>query len=275
MMLSRSILILLLALFSANTLGAKKPMRVVSTNLCTDQLLLMLAEPGQIASVSHLAVEPESSYMAEQAKRYPLNHAEVEELLTLKPDLIVAGAFTKKATVNLLRELGYRVEVFPLTSNIAEIKRNVEHMAQLLEQRAKGDELVQEMEKRISTVQAEVPNRALPSLFYQPRGYTSGRNTLHDEALILTGWRNVASEHGVNGYGVIDLESVLLAEPVQFFTSDYGQGSDSLAQRQLQHPALRLITGGKPMVNVGFRYWICGGPMIADAIEQLAEIRNR
>ncbi|MES9869043.1 MAG: ABC transporter substrate-binding protein [Sedimenticola sp.] len=266
---------LVLLLLSAASTAAEKPMRVVSTNLCTDQLLLMLGDPQQITSVSHLAVEPESSYMAKQAIAYPLNHAEVEELLSLKPDLILAGAFTKKATLNLLRNLGYRVEVFPLTSNIEEIKQNTRRMAELLGQEEKGRLLISEMERRIAEARAKVPQSALPALFYQPRGYTSGRNTLHDEALKLTGWRNVASEHGVNGYGVIDLESVLLARPAQFFTSDYGQGSDSLAQRQLHHPALKRITGGRPMINVGFRYWICGGPMIADAIEQLAEIRNR
>ncbi|MES9964844.1 MAG: ABC transporter substrate-binding protein [Candidatus Sedimenticola sp. 20ELBAFRAG] len=267
--------LLLMLLVASGSAGADTPRRVVSTNLCTDQLLLMLAEPGQIASVSHLAVEPESSYMAAEARNHPLNHAEVEELLTLKPDLILAGAFTRKATVNLLRDLGYRVEVFPLTDNIEAIKQNMERMARLLGQQAKGKMLIDDMERRIASVKTSAPSHRLPALFYQPRGYTSGTNTLHDEALKLTGWRNVATEHGVAGYGVIDLESVLLAEPVQFFTSNYGQGSDSLAQRQLHHPALRMITGGRPMINIGFRYWICGGPMIADAIEQLAEIRNR
>ena len=31
---------------------------MASLNLCTDELLLMLADPGQIASVTHLAQQP-------------------------------------------------------------------------------------------------------------------------------------------------------------------------------------------------------------------------
>ena len=34
------------------------PRRVASLNLCTDELLLMLGEPGQIVSVTHLAQQP-------------------------------------------------------------------------------------------------------------------------------------------------------------------------------------------------------------------------
>jgi iron complex transport system substrate-binding protein len=40
------------------------PRRVVSINLCTDQLAMMLAAPGQLVSVSDLAADPHSSAMA-------------------------------------------------------------------------------------------------------------------------------------------------------------------------------------------------------------------
>ena len=44
---------------------APVPARVVSINLCTDQLAMLLAAPGQLLSVSHLAREPQSSSMLE------------------------------------------------------------------------------------------------------------------------------------------------------------------------------------------------------------------
>ncbi len=269
-----SLLILLLTVVAIAHAG-DRPGKVISANLCTDQLLLLLADPEQIASITHLALEPSSSYMAEAAKRYPINHSQIEELLAQQPDLIVTGAFTKRSMVELMRKLGYRVEVFSPATNINEIRENIRRMAGLLDQSPRGESLIAQMDKRIEQATANLPDRPIGALFYQPRGYTSGRNTLHDEALTLSGWRNISAEQGINGYNSISLETVLLARPQQFFTSAYAPGSTSLGQKQLEHPALKKIAAGRPMIDIDFRYWICGGPMIADAIERLAEIRRQ
>ena len=44
------------------------PLRVVSMNLCTDQLAMMLADEGQLISVSDIATDPNMSPMAEAAR---------------------------------------------------------------------------------------------------------------------------------------------------------------------------------------------------------------
>jgi iron complex transport system substrate-binding protein len=236
---------------------------------------MLLAEPERITSISYLALEPDSSYMHHEAAAYPVNHAEVEELLALKPDLILAGGFTQDNMIRLMRQLGYTVEVFQPTSSIDEIRFNIRRMAKLLGREARGEEIIQQMDQRIKQATAQPFGEPLPALFYQPRGYTSGSNTVQNEALTMTGWSNVSAEHGIVGYGNIDLETVLLAKPVQFFTSAYAPGSNSLAQRALSHPAVEAIANKRPMINIAYRYWICGGPMIAEAIEKLAEIRRR
>ncbi|WP_428633679.1 ABC transporter substrate-binding protein, partial [Sedimenticola sp.] len=137
--------------------AAEPPQRIVSINLCTDQLLLMLGEPGQIASVSHLALEPNSSYMARQAKAYPVNHGKAEEILALKPDLIVAGAYTNRSLVGLLKKLGYRVERFPLASDIQDIRDNIRLMARLIDKKAQGELLVADMDSRLEQVKQQRP----------------------------------------------------------------------------------------------------------------------
>src|SRR6056300_563463 len=56
------------------------PLRVVSMNLCTDQLAMMLADEGQLISVSDIATDPNMSPMAEAARAYPINHGQAEEI---------------------------------------------------------------------------------------------------------------------------------------------------------------------------------------------------
>ena len=247
------------------------PTRVVSINLCSDQLLLLLAHPEQIASVSRLSLEPNSSYMAGMAARYPVNDAKLEQLLLLEPDLILAEGFTSPSFVRLLKHFGLRVAIVPNSFDLKGIRRNIRLVAGLLGNQAKGESLISEMDLRIQKIADLLPPARPKAIFYQPRGYTSGLDTLQDTAMSHAGWRNLSRELGVNGYANIELESLLAAGPDRLFTSAYAPGTHSVAQRQLSHPALNRITGGRPMIEIPYRYWICGGPMIADAIEILAD----
>ena len=255
--------------------AGERPQHIVSTNLCTDQLLLLLADPEQIGSVSFLALEPHSSYMADAAQGHHLNHGKTEELLALAPDLIVSSIYDDATQRQLLSTLGYRVEVFPMANNLELIRKNIRRMAALVGHPERGEALIMEMDKRIEAVAGKRPSSTPRALFYQARGYTSGKQTLQHEALQLAGWKNISAELGIFGYAPIDLESLLLAQPQQFFTSQYAPGTRSLAQQQLDHPALKAITAGKSMVNIDYRYWICGGPMIADAVEALAGAQHQ
>ena len=267
-------LLLLSWFWSLQLTAASAPERVVSINLCTDQLLLMLASPEQIASVSHLATDPDSSFMADRASAYPLNHARLEELLALSPDLILANPYSPRSVVVFMRKLGYRVEEFAMAESIGDIRRNIERMAALLGAEARGKAMVDEMERRLGEVEGHHGPRP-KGMFYQPRGYTSGSRTLQDDALEAAGWQNLAKLMGIEGYRAVDLESLLLAAPDQLFTSPYAPDTDSRAQRQLRHPALRRAIGDRPLLEIDYRYWICGGPMIVDAVAALASARGR
>ncbi|MEJ2454837.1 MAG: ABC transporter substrate-binding protein [Candidatus Thiodiazotropha sp.] len=271
----RLITVLLLWCLLGVAASAERPQRVVSINLCGDQLLLMLADPEQVASVSNLAVEPLSSFVAEQAERFPMNHARAEELIALRPDLVLATAHDSPRLLSTLETLGYRVERLPPADDLPGIVASIRRVAGLLDQDERGETMIRRLRRRLHDSD-QTPLAARPTaLFYQPRGYTSGRHTLQDQALRLAGWRNLAAEQGIEGYAPVDMEHLLRWQPQQLFTSIYDGSGDSLAERQLLHPALRRLTTGRPLQPVPYRYWICPGPMLADAVALLREARSR
>ncbi len=265
------LLVLAMGFISSQAVRAA-PQRIVSVNLCTDQLLMLMAKPEQIVSVSVLSTQQDSSFLFDEAQQYVINYGNAEELLTLQPDLVVASSYTPPSLIQLMRRLGVPVERFEPSASIADIRDRIRQMAVVTGNQATGERLIKSMDRRLSTVQRQVDTRSPSALFYQPRGYTSGNNTLQDNALRLAGWRNVSAEMGVEGYASIDLEKLLMSAPDQLFTSRYGASQDSVGQRLLKHPVLRRVVGDRPMVNISYKYWICGGPMIVDAIEQLSEL---
>ena len=253
--------------------AGQAPQRVVSVNICTDQLLLMLADGTQVASVSYLARQPDSSFVATQAEHYPVNHARPEEVLALRPDLVLATTYDDPRLIATLRQLGLRVERLNLGHSAAEIAANIRQLADLLGQTERGAALIDEMQRRLAGRQAQTGPPGPKAIFYQPRGYTSGLDTLQDEALRLAGWRNPAAEQGLAGYLPVDLERVLRWQPDLLVTSPTTGSGQSRAERQLDHPALLRLLAGRPMEEIPYKYWICPGPMLAAAVERLRQRR--
>src|SRR5690348_12368289 len=109
---------MVLALPAAAWPALAKPQRIVSLDLCTDQLLLELAPRAHIAAVTHLASDASVSAIPEKARGIPITHGAAEEVLAYDPDLILAGPFGVAASIGLLRRLERNIVVVPLAQDL-------------------------------------------------------------------------------------------------------------------------------------------------------------
>jgi iron complex transport system substrate-binding protein len=259
----RSDLALVLALASATPALAEAPGRVVSINLCTDQLAMRLAAPGQLVSVSDLASEPQSSSMVREAAAYAVNHGQAEEVFLMHPDLVLAGSYTALATVDLLRRLGIPVVQVPPANSLAEAVAQVRTVGAALGREEEAEWVATRFEASIAG--ARITGKRHTAAFYHPNGYTTGSGTLADEVMSLTGFDNIAATAGVTGGGVLPLERLVMAAPDVIVTSEPYPGA-SRAEEMLTHPALREVeekAGGNLHTDAD---WVCGTPYILRAI---------
>ena len=67
------------------SLLAASAVRVASLNMCTDEYLLLLAQPQQIASVSRLSRDPADSSLWRLGQRFPGNRGDLESALRTSP----------------------------------------------------------------------------------------------------------------------------------------------------------------------------------------------
>ncbi len=267
-----SIAVLLVAgAFAAS--AAEPPRRVVSMNLCTDQMALLLAAPGQVVSVSKLARDPAMSNMAAEAAVLPVNRGRAEEILALEPDLVLAGTYTTRATVDLLRRLGFRVETFAPETSFADMRAHVARMGALLGREARAAEVIAALDADLVAIEAARPAEADRPLAvaYYAGGRTSGAGTLVDAVMRTAGLRNLAVERGIAGSGVLPLETLVTAAPDLVIGGIPDRRGSALAHQNYRHPALAAVTapqGG--MVAIDDRLTICGGPFTLEAVRDLA-----
>jgi iron complex transport system substrate-binding protein len=248
-----------------------KPQRIASIYLCSDQLLLRLADRERIVSVNRFAADTSFSNEAAMVKGIPLNRGLAEEILPLRPDLVIAGVFTAPATKALLRRLGIAVLELPIEEDFDGIRANIRLVAKTLGEVERGEGLVAELDGSLDA--AAPPGLARPELMlYRFGGYSQGRNTLTNAIIERAGFANYAATR-LGGVGRLALETIVTDPPDAILLGDAGTARDSLSAETLAHPAFRKLRATRPILIVPDRLWHCGLANSGDAVRRLAAFR--
>jgi len=252
-----------------------KPVRIVSLNLCADQLLIALAERRNIASVTYFAAKPEYSPNADQAKGLRVNYGQAEEIIPLKPDLVFAGRFSARATVGILRKLGYPVVEIPVVRSMRDVRRNVRLVARAIGERARGEALIASFDARLKAIARGQSARRPVAAIYWVRGNTAGAGTLMGAIVEQAGFVNLARRLGISGTATLPLETLLSSPADALVLASTSGDPPSLATEALTHPALARLIRTRPTVAMSSQLWSCGSPSVTDAIAKLAALRRK
>ena len=253
-----------------------KPQRIVSLNLCVDQILVDLVPRSRIRALSHLAADKSVSAVAEMARGVPATRGEPEHVLQLNPDLVIAGTFTTKATTNLLERLGLSVLVMPLAQDFTGIRKAVRTIAAAVGEPGRGARLITRFDTALSKVSRQLPSGRRPSaLVYGVNGATAAPSSLADTVLHAAGLQNAGPGRQTSAAGTLPLE-VLVARPPQLIVL-VGAADEyrTAAADNLRHPALRHVLRHNRSVRIPRALWLCGSPRVAEAVSRLAAAAQR
>jgi iron complex transport system substrate-binding protein len=252
-----------------------KPARIVSLDLCADQLLIELVERERIAAVTHLAASPQDSAIWEKAKGIPITRGAAEDVLRYRPDLVLAGPFGVAPTVSLLRRLKANVVVVPLASDLDGVRTAVRIVAAAIGEEARGEATIAAFDRRLAAVAAALPTQgqAPTAIVYKMGGEVSVGGGLADAALAAAGFRNKAFEYRLTRGGQAPLELLLAAPPDLLVLTRAADELRTTVGDNLRHPGLAVLRRQRASIEVPERFWLCGTPHIADAVARLAGAR--
>ena len=166
--------------------------RVASINLCTDQLVMTLADPGQILGLSPYSRDTARSWAAAEAKKFPRLSGEAEDVLALSR-----------------------------------------------------------------------------------RGWVSGDDSVTSALLSITGLSNAATALGVKHGGFAKLETIVALKPDFILVSSSSDIAEDEGRALLLHPALEKLYPPSRRIVIPEDLTVCGGPMLADALDRLvAELKQ-
>jgi iron complex transport system substrate-binding protein len=250
------------SLILASPAGAA-PRRVASLNLCTDELVLILAAPAQIVSVTHLAQAEAETPLWRRARRYARNDGSLISVVPLRPDLVVTMGGGARDRLRIAERLGIPTLNLPFAQSLADVEASIGRVAAALGRRQAGAALL----RRIAALKAARPAAAADTIWIGGGGRTVSAHGLEAQWMALAGMR----QRAMRGDRV-SLETLLARPPALLLRSDYRQGQYSSGQRWLAHPAARRPLGARVIATDG-RLWTCMGPLLVDEIARLRGAR--
>lgn len=247
--------------------------RVASAGICADQVVVPLVERSRIVGVSPQAADPAVSPVAKPAAGLPVVAPSAEALVMAGADTVVLNTFGDGKTQALLEKLGITVLRAPYDATLADIPASLRGLGTALEAEEAADGLALDVVRRLQAVAAASPEASVLAAYYRPDGGSAGRGTYVSEAMAAAGYRSLAVELGQDGWGRLDLETLVLHPPQAIVSSFFVPGQGDLRRLFGRHPVFRRLTATVPVVDVPGRLWGCGGWPVVTAAEHLAAQR--
>jgi len=253
---------------------ANHPMRIVSLNMCVDSILIDLVSHDRIAALSHYARDPRRSIIADVAGHLPITYETAEEVVALRPDLVLTSRHSAIATRNALKRVGIRFELFDVPQTIAGSLEQVRQVARLLGAEREGEEMVARIEHALQAARLPDGETPLTAAVYQPGGMSAGANTVVGELMQLTGLQNIAARYGVEQYRPLPLEVLVSSPPDVLLVGETSPGAPLKSERLVQHRALRALESQMTREVFPTRYSYCSGPTMVPAVASLVRARE-
>lgn len=249
---------------------AAEPRRIVSFNLCADQLVVALADPQQIAGLSPYAADPQLSVVAEQARAFRRIAWQAEASIALSPDLVFVGSWDRSVTRRMLGKLGFRTEEVEIVGDMDTARAQIARIAALLGHSGRGARMIAELDaaqRRLAGI------KRLPyatALLVDRGGYAAGAASLPAMLLAQAGLHPPAGAPRSYG-GFVRLEQLLMLRPDLVVFKDPPSVARDQGALLFTHPALRALYPPQRVIALPTRYTLCGGPALIAALNYLAD----
>jgi iron complex transport system substrate-binding protein len=249
------------------------PHRVLSMNVCVDQYLVALADKDQVIALSNYARDSGMSYYAFRAAQWPVSSGAVEQVLALKPDLIIGGSARRQGPMAQLRKFGFPIVEVKPAEDYKTIVKQTRQIASALGHPERGEALVKQMDAELAAIPVTSGPKPVAA-YYQRRGYLTGTGTLVDEILQRAGFRNLAASMGRKSVTRMGLETIVQAHPDYLITETAADPHADNGSALLFHPALEKVVPVSHRLSLPQAQTVCGGPFYPQAVKSLADQRR-
>jgi iron complex transport system substrate-binding protein len=254
----------------------KMPEKIVSLAPSNTEIVYALGLEDKLVGVTEYCDYPEAAKAKPKIGGY--STVDVEKVVEIQPDLILAANIHKKEVIPRLEELGLTVLTLD-PKTIDQVLEAINLVGRVTGRVEQASALTAQMQARIKAVTDKteaIPEAERPRVFYilwhDPLRTVSAESRIH-ELIVKAGGINIAADLE-GGYPTISLEAVIMANPeVIIAGSGHGSGKDAPFQFAMTEPRLAEVEARKQgrVYEIDANLTSRPGPRIVDGLEQLAQ----
>lgn len=212
-----------------------KPQRVASINLAADEVLAVLLPPGRLVSVTRWADEKGTSNIVGRvpAQVHRFVKADLEQLVALRPDLVVVSEYTDADFLKLLERSGLRFHRMQGLSSIPGVRAAILDLGRAVSEEEAARLLLVRFDSVLADLGRRLAGATRPRVLYWSSGMTAGADTAIGALIEAAGGVNVGREMGVAGIAPPGAERAFVADPDVVLVGTWPQAEEALTEHPL------------------------------------------
>ncbi|MGH8593416.1 MAG: ABC transporter substrate-binding protein [Gammaproteobacteria bacterium] len=248
----------------------EKPERIVSLTLSASEMLLDLVSRERIAALHEIADSSAYSNIRDRIEGIRLIAPEVEQVIALRPDLVIVASYARQEFLHQLQQATLPVVSFTEFQDVEAILGNILLLGDLVGEPERAEQMVRQARQAIQTVRSAIPRGVVPPrvLSLGEAWTVAGKGTGFHSLLSLAGARNLAAEQGIEGFGTISAEQLVLWDPDLIVVGKEPDSGLSLKQSLRSDPALASLRD-KRIVEIPSPHFSCVSQYIVAGLREI------
>jgi iron complex transport system substrate-binding protein len=216
-----------------------KPAREASLNLAADEVLAEILPVERLAGVTALVDEKGTSNalgrVPASVPRFP--KADLERLLSVRPDLVIVSEYTDADFLRLLEQSGVRHHRMKGLAALPGIRQAVLDLGVAVGEPEAASRLIARFDATLAALDARLRGSTRPRVLYWAGGLTAGAGTAIGSLVECGGAVNVGAEMGLKGIEPVGAERAFTAAPERILVGEGWQSAEALRR----HPLLSQL----------------------------------
>lgn len=260
-----------------------KPQKIYATTISLEELLLDLVPPERFAAISQEATDARYSLVKEKADRVaqkaPIK-MNVEGIVALSPELVIAQENLNKAQIDAMKEAGLKVFVVKVPTDASMIRKRIINVAKALGEDAQGEQLARQMDEKLAYVQKTVGKLPVEKrkivMAYSLMGVFGSKEGLFNDICEKAGVRNGAALAGLVRGEHLSKERIVAVNPDMFifpiYSSTHEGDAVKFREEVLSDKSLATVKAvqNKSYMLINDRYRYTTSHLFADSVLEIS-----
>jgi len=248
----------------------KEPERIITIAPNITEGIYALGKGGNLVGRSDYDDYPTNALKV--ASVGSLLQPNIEKIVELKPDVVIASTHFDKAVVKKLEDLNIKVLVLYGEENFAGVYDTMSKLGQVVNANEKAQSIISNMKKKVADITEKVANAKKPTVYYvagfgKSGDFTAGKDTFIGNMIEIAGGKNAADDTIGWKYSV---EKLVEKDPNVLICSKFFDSKKGI-EATTGYKDLKAVKNGK-LLEVDDNTIVRQGPRLAEGLEAMAKL---